>query len=130
MYLSAQQRPLAELEAAHELAEALLTDHKTMLPDELAAHLASFHSDLTVIIEDRCGVGQPTTKLSMLSRPDAERRLVVRTRGRQPRSGTSPRPAPAWSAAPNTPSCPLLQPRHRVAPVRQPRAERPAAAPR
>jgi hypothetical protein len=39
MFLSAQHRPIREIEAAHEAAEALLTDHKGMLPDALAALL-------------------------------------------------------------------------------------------
>jgi hypothetical protein len=55
MFLSAQHRPIREIEAAHEAAEALLTEHKAMLPDALAAHLSSFDADLVVIIEDHYG---------------------------------------------------------------------------
>ena len=53
MNLSAQHHPISEIEAAHEAAETLLTDHKTILPDDLAVKLATFRSDLAVIIEDR-----------------------------------------------------------------------------
>jgi hypothetical protein len=56
MSLSAQQRPLYELEAAHEAAETLLADHKNMLPAELAARLASFNNDLAVVIDGHYGI--------------------------------------------------------------------------
>jgi hypothetical protein len=57
MNQSTQQRPLYELEAAHEAAEILLADHKSMLPAELAARLACFNSDLAEIIDDHYGIG-------------------------------------------------------------------------
>jgi hypothetical protein len=49
-------KPLHELEAAHELAETLLKDHKGLLTDELAARLSSLRSDLTVVINDHYGI--------------------------------------------------------------------------
>jgi hypothetical protein len=54
--IGAQQKPLAELEAAYEAAETLLTDHKDLLPGELAARLSSLRDDLTMIIEDNYGI--------------------------------------------------------------------------
>ena len=56
MNLSAQLRPITEVEAAYEAAETLLTDHKKLLSDDLAALLSTFRSDLTVIIEDHYGI--------------------------------------------------------------------------
>jgi len=56
MNLCAQLRPITEIEAAHEAAETLLTDHRKLLPDCLAALLSTFRSDLTVIIEDHYGI--------------------------------------------------------------------------
>lgn len=57
MNLSAQHRPIAEIESAHEAADVLLTDHKALLPEHLAVHLSTFRSDLTVLIEDHYGIG-------------------------------------------------------------------------
>ena len=70
MNLNAQHRPISEIEAAHEAAEALLADHKDILPAGLATLLATFESDLTVIIEDHYGIspddnpgtGEPETR--------------------------------------------------------------------
>jgi hypothetical protein len=49
-------KPLHELEAAQELAETLLHDHKDLLTAELSAHLSSLYSDLTVVIDDHHGI--------------------------------------------------------------------------
>jgi hypothetical protein len=48
--------PIDELEAAKELAETLLQDHKGLLTDELSAQLSSFMGDLTVVIDDHYGI--------------------------------------------------------------------------
>jgi hypothetical protein len=60
MKLSAQQRPITEIEAAHGAAETLLTEHEMLLPEDLAALLSTFRSDLVVIIEDHYGVTNDT----------------------------------------------------------------------
>jgi len=48
---AAQQAPVADIEAVQEAASTLL-DHTDILPIGITAPLASFHSDLTVMIED------------------------------------------------------------------------------
>jgi hypothetical protein len=48
--------PLPELETAHELAEKPMQDHMHLMSDELASLLSTFHSDLTMNIDDRYGV--------------------------------------------------------------------------
>lgn len=56
MNISAQHRPISEIEAAHEAAEALLKDHKGLLPGELIMPLDTFRADLAVLIEDYYGI--------------------------------------------------------------------------
>lgn len=56
MSLSGQQRPLPELEDAHEHADILLTEYRGMVSDQLAALLSSLRDDLMAIIEDNYGI--------------------------------------------------------------------------
>jgi hypothetical protein len=56
MSLSTRGLPLDELEEAHEHAEILLTRYAGMLSEQLSALLAVWHTDLTMIIEDRYGL--------------------------------------------------------------------------
>jgi hypothetical protein len=49
-------KPLAELEAARELAETLLQDHNGLLPVELSVQLSSLLGDLTVVIDEHYGI--------------------------------------------------------------------------
>ena len=54
--LSTAQRPIAEIEAADEAAETLLTDHRGILSTHLATLLGTFRNDLAALIEDHYGV--------------------------------------------------------------------------
>jgi hypothetical protein len=45
--------PLDDLEGAHEHAEVLLTRYAGMLSAQLSALLSEWHTDLTMLIEDR-----------------------------------------------------------------------------
>jgi hypothetical protein len=51
-------RPIPEIEAASQAAGTLLTNHKVMLSPYLATLLATFHSDLALLIEDHQGAGE------------------------------------------------------------------------
>ena len=49
-----------EVEAAHELAETLIQDHRPLMSDGLGAELSSFVNDLAVMIDSHYGISDDT----------------------------------------------------------------------